>query len=159
MGQGNDSKAPFASADDAFRLYNADANYAGPDEGQHYYDFRYADAAFFVMDTRRYRSDINEEDPLARTMLGDKQLSALYDWLGRVRNLSRYSLKAQQAHVHQSGQHNRNIQVHRLIRAVHLSLAARRADRFLGCILVREDRPSSSTPLCAQRHRYFRRSP
>lgn len=60
MGAGNDSNPPFASAADAFRLYNADANYEGPEAGQHYYEFRYADAAFFVMDTRRYRSDITK---------------------------------------------------------------------------------------------------
>lgn len=84
MGAGNDSNPPFASAADAFRLYNADANYEGPEPGQHYYEFRYADAAFFVMDTRRYRSDITKTDAVSRTMLGDKQLAAMYDWLGRV---------------------------------------------------------------------------
>ena len=66
-------------------MYNADANYDSPAEGQYYYDFRYGDAAFFVLDTRRYRSDITSEDPTTHTMLGDQQLGALYNWLGKVR--------------------------------------------------------------------------
>jgi alkaline phosphatase D len=36
------------------------------------------------MDTRRYRSDVFNEDLSSRTMLGDQQLAALYDWLGKV---------------------------------------------------------------------------
>lgn len=84
VGQSNDSTPPFKSADDAFRLYNADANYDSRDHDQHYYDFRYGDAAFFVMDTRRHRSDITQGEETARTMLGEKQLSTLYDWLSKV---------------------------------------------------------------------------
>lgn len=85
IGASNDSKPPFTNADNAFSLYNADANYESSEPGQHYYDFRYADVAFFVMDTRRHRSELDTEIPV-RTMLGDKQLSALYDWLGKVRS-------------------------------------------------------------------------
>ncbi|KAH9924002.1 PhoD-like phosphatase-domain-containing protein [Epithele typhae] len=84
VGQGNVSREPFPNAADAFSLYNADANYESPEEGQYYYDFRYGDAAYFVMDTRKYRSDITSEDPSVHTMLGDKQLGALYNWLGKV---------------------------------------------------------------------------
>ncbi|KAJ3554580.1 hypothetical protein NM688_g3029 [Phlebia brevispora] len=84
VGEGNDSTPPFANAADAFRLYNADANYDPAEPDQHYYDFRYADVAFFVMDTRRYRSDITKTDETSGTMLGDKQLSALYEWLGKA---------------------------------------------------------------------------
>lgn len=83
-GQSNDSKPPFKSADDAFRIYNANANYDPVESDQHYYEFRYADSAFFVMDTRRHRSDVAEGDEISRTMLGEKQLAALYDWLGKV---------------------------------------------------------------------------
>ena len=43
----------------------------------------YGDSAFFVMDTRRYRSSPHEISESA-TMLGDKQLAALYNWLGKV---------------------------------------------------------------------------
>ncbi|RPD59100.1 Metallo-dependent phosphatase [Lentinus tigrinus ALCF2SS1-7] len=84
VGQGNDSKGPFPSASNAFELYNANANFDSPAEGQYYYDFKYGDAAFFVMDTRRYRSDISVGDPTTHTMLGDQQLAALYNWLGKV---------------------------------------------------------------------------
>ncbi|KAI0340220.1 hypothetical protein BDW22DRAFT_450134 [Trametopsis cervina] len=91
MGAGNDSTPPFASANDAFRLYNSQSNYEPAEPEQQYYHFRYADVAFFVMDTRRYRSDITtEEDPMARTMLGDTQLAALYDWLGSVNNTATF---------------------------------------------------------------------
>ena len=40
------------------------------------------------MDTRRYRSDVFTEDVTTRTMLGEKQLAALYNWLGKVRTLT-----------------------------------------------------------------------
>jgi alkaline phosphatase D len=82
-GLGNDSTPPFPSASDAFKIYHANANYDSRDEGQYYYDFRYGDVSFFVMDTRRYRSGVEDGDS-SRTMLGDKQLAALYDWLAKV---------------------------------------------------------------------------
>lgn len=90
VGQGNDSTPPFKSADNAFRLYNANANFDPLEPDAHYYEFRYGDVAFFVMDTRRYRSDIHHGDEVSRTMLGEKQLAALYDWLGRVNNTATF---------------------------------------------------------------------
>lgn len=89
-GQGNDSTPPFPNAADAFRLYNADANYDSHGNNSHYYEFRYADVAFFVLDTRRYRSDAHTVDIASRTMLGETQLAALYDWLGRVNNTATF---------------------------------------------------------------------
>ncbi|KAI0956901.1 hypothetical protein AcW1_005469 [Taiwanofungus camphoratus] len=89
-GQGNDTLPPFPSANDAFRLYNAEANYDSLEHEQHYYDFRYGDVAFFVMDTRRYRSVVAVTDEASRTMLGEKQLAALYDWLGKVNNTATF---------------------------------------------------------------------
>ncbi|KAJ7231441.1 PhoD-like phosphatase-domain-containing protein [Mycena haematopus] len=53
IGLGNDSQPPFPSASDAFKIYNADANHDSLAD-QYYYNFRYGDAAFFVLDTRRY---------------------------------------------------------------------------------------------------------
>ncbi|KAI0043550.1 hypothetical protein FA95DRAFT_1563180 [Auriscalpium vulgare] len=88
-GQSNDS-APFTSAADPFKIYNADANYNSVDKDQHYYDFRYGDIAYFVLDTRRYRSDPYTEDVVSRTMLGDKQLAALYEWLGKVNSTATF---------------------------------------------------------------------
>ncbi|CDO74863.1 hypothetical protein BN946_scf185004.g13 [Trametes cinnabarina] len=85
-GLGNTSLPPYPNATNAFELYNAEANYDPVDEGQYYYDFRYGEAAFFVMDTRRFRSDISSDEPSSHTMLGDKQLAALYNWLGKVNN-------------------------------------------------------------------------
>lgn len=83
-GQANDSLTPFPGASDAFRIYNADVNFDPIEKEQFYYDFRYGDAVFFVMDTRRYRSDVKTEGETTRTMLGDKQLGALHKWLGEV---------------------------------------------------------------------------
>jgi len=83
-GQGNDSTPPFINAADAYRLYNADANFDGVRaKDAFYYNFRHGDTAFFVMDTRRYRSGIHT-DPSAQTMLGEEQLTAFYNWLGEV---------------------------------------------------------------------------
>ncbi|EKM55819.1 uncharacterized protein PHACADRAFT_256707 [Phanerochaete carnosa HHB-10118-sp] len=90
VGQGNDSTVPFKSADNAFRLYNANANFDPPEPDAHYYDFRYGDVAFFVMDTRRYRSDIHQGDEVSRTMLGERQLTALHDWLDRVNHTATF---------------------------------------------------------------------
>ena len=84
VGQSNDTP-PFANAADAFSIYNANGNYDPRVPGQLYYDFRYGDVAFFVMDTRRHRSDPLTGEAATRTMLGDTQLSALYEWLGKVR--------------------------------------------------------------------------
>ncbi|KAF8185067.1 PhoD-like phosphatase-domain-containing protein [Mycena galopus ATCC 62051] len=78
-GLGNDSQPPFPSASDAFKLYNADANYDSVAD-QHYYNFRYGDAAFYVMDNRRYRIPATEDAPHG-TMLGETQLAALHSWL------------------------------------------------------------------------------
>ncbi|KAJ8078418.1 hypothetical protein PM082_012700 [Marasmius tenuissimus] len=88
-GNSNDSKTPFPEASSAFETYNANANYDSPSDDVYYYDFRYGDMAFFVMDTRRYRSE-KSEDPLTRTMLGETQLNVLQDWLARVNHTATY---------------------------------------------------------------------
>ncbi|EXA32630.1 hypothetical protein FOVG_16134 [Fusarium oxysporum f. sp. pisi HDV247] len=46
-----------------------------------YYTFRYQGVAFFVLDTRRYRSDNSMADGPEKTMLGALQLAALQKWL------------------------------------------------------------------------------
>lgn len=43
------------------------------------------DSAFFVWDTRRYRSDNALEDTDDKTMLGQEQREAFFDWVSRVR--------------------------------------------------------------------------
>jgi alkaline phosphatase D len=82
-GLGNDS-APYANASGAWALYNGAAKPDATERGEHYYDFRYADVAFFVMDTRRHRSDVFSTEEHERTLLGPNQLAALYEWLGKV---------------------------------------------------------------------------
>jgi len=94
MGEHNDSKPPYPNAADAFKLYNADANYDPLHEGQYYYEFSRGDAAFFVMDTRRYRSKVEGSDFSSRTMLGEEQLSALLNWLSKVNNTATFKFVA-----------------------------------------------------------------
>ncbi|KAG8693905.1 hypothetical protein FRC08_008819 [Ceratobasidium sp. 394] len=53
---GNDSTPPYPNASNAYDIYNGQANPDSKTGGDYYYDFRYGDTAFFVMDTRRYRS-------------------------------------------------------------------------------------------------------
>ncbi|KAF8270392.1 PhoD-like phosphatase-domain-containing protein [Lactarius quietus] len=83
VGQSNDTP-PFVNADDAYRIYNGNGNYDSRVPGEHYHEFRHGDVAFFVMDTRRHRSSPIDGETAMRTMLGDIQLGALYEWLGRV---------------------------------------------------------------------------
>jgi alkaline phosphatase D len=90
QGLGNDSTPPFPNASDAFKLYNSNGNYESTQKDQYYYDFRYGDVAFFVMDTRRYRSNVFDDDVHSRTMLGDQQLAAFYDWLGKVNSTATF---------------------------------------------------------------------
>lgn len=88
-GEGNDSTPPYPSAVDPFTLYNADANPDPIKKGAYYYSFNRGDVAFFVLDTRRYRTDVTaaaKDEPL--TMLGEEQLTALHSWLGNVRSRS-----------------------------------------------------------------------
>lgn len=131
-GAGNDSTPPYPSASDAFRIYNANGNPAPPpstktlDHIPHYYDFRYGDVSFFVMDTRRYRSSPSDP-PVAKTMLGEDQLSGLLDWLGKVcvsglRVRARYILMARFTTL---GQHHGHVQVYRIVCSFHLPLGPR----------------------------------
>ncbi|KAF8526853.1 PhoD-like phosphatase-domain-containing protein [Hysterangium stoloniferum] len=82
---------PIVNASSAYTSYNGQANYDAIVEDGHYYDFRYGDVAFFVLDTRMHRSgsDISGEDG-KKTMLGDKQLTALYEWLDRVNSTTTF---------------------------------------------------------------------
>ncbi|KAG8748310.1 hypothetical protein FRC10_007701 [Ceratobasidium sp. 414] len=53
---GNDSTPPYPNASNAYDIYNGQANPDSKTNDVYYYDFRHGDTAFFVMDTRRYRS-------------------------------------------------------------------------------------------------------
>lgn len=76
---------PYLNGSRAFFEYNARTNFDSPDENQFYYEFSYgADAAFFVMDTRRHRST-TEVEGANRSMLGTTQLGTFLRWLSKVR--------------------------------------------------------------------------
>ncbi|KAF5358326.1 hypothetical protein D9756_001793 [Leucocoprinus leucothites] len=90
IGEDNDSKIPFPNAADAFKIYTADANYDSVHNGQFYYQFQRGDAAFFVMDTRRYRSGMEDSNFSTRSMLGELQLSALLFWLSEVNSTATF---------------------------------------------------------------------
>ncbi|KAJ1971088.1 hypothetical protein H4R35_005474 [Dimargaris xerosporica] len=57
---------------------------AEPDHKRAFYTFEYGDVAYFVMDTRRYRSPEVMPDGPHKTMLGIEQKQYFYDWLHRV---------------------------------------------------------------------------
>ena len=78
---------PFKNASNAYNIYAASANYDSPLPAQHFYDFQHGDVAFFVMDTRRYRTPPSHQPS---TMLGDLQLSALHKWLHKVNHTSSF---------------------------------------------------------------------
>ncbi|KAG6865886.1 hypothetical protein C0991_010967 [Blastosporella zonata] len=84
---GNDSTSPYLNASGAFKLYNSNANFDPIVPGEHYYEFRYGDTAFFVMDTRRHRMAMGTSN---RTMLGDRQLAVLHEWLAQANGTSTF---------------------------------------------------------------------
>lgn len=55
-----------------------------PHLNANYYWFRQADAAFFVWDTRAFRSPNKAKDDEDKTMLGDTQKQVFRDWLASV---------------------------------------------------------------------------
>ncbi|GAA98614.1 hypothetical protein E5Q_05301 [Mixia osmundae IAM 14324] len=68
----------YDTVSDASSLLNSDA------EKSNYYWFRHGDAAFFVLDARRYRSANEAEDDEQKTMLGEKQKRVFKEWLTAV---------------------------------------------------------------------------
>lgn len=49
-----------------------------------YFEYRYGDSAFFVLDTRAYRSPNDAPDDADKTMLGTAQKAAFLSWLSDV---------------------------------------------------------------------------
>lgn len=83
----NSSLPLFQSANTAYHYYQGQGNPTtlGPDNEQvNYYWFRNGDAAFFVLDTRKYRSPNKSPDGPSKTMLGDTQKRIFMDWLATV---------------------------------------------------------------------------
>ncbi|CAE6414987.1 unnamed protein product [Rhizoctonia solani] len=60
---GSDSYRPYLNASRAYEIYNGQANPENKTKGIYYYDFRHGDTAFFVMDTRRYRTPTAPREP------------------------------------------------------------------------------------------------
>lgn len=108
---------PFVNASSAYSTFLGNVNPDPVSSDVHYYNFRYGDNAFFVLDTQRHRTkpnariDVSSEGethikqpnsttatvegddiytPKRRTMLGDKQLTALYSWLGKVNSTTTF---------------------------------------------------------------------
>ncbi|GAA5931760.1 hypothetical protein JCM10213_005849 [Rhodosporidiobolus nylandii] len=82
----NETSPFFAPANKAYTTYLGNAN---PDaiaghEGENYYDFRVGDSAFFVWDTRKFRSDNANDDDETKSMLGERQKDAFVDWARKV---------------------------------------------------------------------------
>lgn len=101
------------NASSAYLTFLGNSNPDTINSDVHYYNFRYGDNAFFVLDTRRYRTEAKAKvdvslsgghhnsttasaegddlyPPKPRTMLGEKQLTALYSWLGKVNSTTTF---------------------------------------------------------------------
>ncbi|GAA5858269.1 hypothetical protein JCM1840_001122 [Sporobolomyces johnsonii] len=81
---GNDTSPEFTPANTAYHTYFGNANPDSATPGVNYYDFRVGDSAFFVWDTRAYRSPNEIDDDRDKTMLGQQQREAFFDWAARV---------------------------------------------------------------------------
>ncbi|MBL7959534.1 alkaline phosphatase family protein [bacterium] len=66
---------------EAFKLYWGNPNYGSPSTPGVFFQFRWSDADFFMLDDRFYRSPDKAEDDGAKTMLGNEQLAWLKDCL------------------------------------------------------------------------------
>jgi alkaline phosphatase D len=86
LGQGNPPPTPLALSPLSGALQpflNAFSSPAEPVAPVNYFEYRYADAAFFVLDARAYRSEnlLVSED---KTMLGPEQMEVFMEWIARV---------------------------------------------------------------------------
>ena len=77
--------APYPAAADPWELYHTSINPLPVSEGASYFEFTQGPAAFFLMDTRRYRtpSKISAANSTTKSMLGSEQLSSLLSFLSR----------------------------------------------------------------------------
>lgn len=97
----NTSSPMFAPATAAFRSYLGAGNptissslLSGisdlATEPINYFDYQYGDAAFFFLDTRAYRSPNSMPDEDGKTMLGEKQKQAFFEWVDKVSQRSSF---------------------------------------------------------------------
>ncbi|BGO98057.1 hypothetical protein NBRC10513v2_002058 [Rhodotorula toruloides] len=80
----NVTSPAYAPAKRAFETYIANANHDPLAKNDIHFDFRVGDSAFFVWDTRTYRSDNAKEDDETKTMLGERQKEEFFNWVARV---------------------------------------------------------------------------
>ena len=125
--------------------------------GRTFYDFQLGDVAFFVMDTRRYRSPLTGPDLTSRTLLGSEQLSALYNWLHKVTTTTLSVRHLLKFYSHQ-GKRNMHLQIHRFLRSFYISLDTR-CHRFLVWISYGKGRASKCFSHSPQRYHSFWGSP
>ncbi|KIY51150.1 Metallo-dependent phosphatase, partial [Fistulina hepatica ATCC 64428] len=91
----NEAQELYNVAAGAYDIYNGQANYVTY-PGEQYFSFRYADAEFFVLDTRRYRttSERHGDDSAAEdgthTMLGTQQMDDLRAWIAKANRTSTF---------------------------------------------------------------------
>lgn len=77
----NGTSGVFPAAYDAFQLYQESVNPPPFRNGLSYFAFTSGPASFFMLDTRRYRSFLHDEDVQGKTMLGTTQLNDFLGWL------------------------------------------------------------------------------
>ncbi|ORX92338.1 Metallo-dependent phosphatase [Basidiobolus meristosporus CBS 931.73] len=77
-------RPPMGNAMVAYNEYQGMPNPDPLEKETAYYSFSYGDTAFFVMDTRRYRSDANLPDDESKTMLGARQMAHFREWVQQV---------------------------------------------------------------------------
>ncbi|CZR58549.1 uncharacterized protein PAC_08441 [Phialocephala subalpina] len=70
-----------------WKSYQQSGNPTAFREGVNYYSFMKGDVSFFVLDTRRYRSEELMEDGVFKTMLGVEQLADVLHWLETEKGL------------------------------------------------------------------------
>lgn len=81
---------PFGNGAAAYDVYAGSANPDPLVPGASYYAFTHGPAAFFVLDTRRYRAGPTPDGD--GTMLGAEQLAALEGWLREVNDTAAFKV-------------------------------------------------------------------
>jgi alkaline phosphatase D len=89
-GEGNDTNPVWQLSSPAYESYIGQGNPDSPKHGAHYYSFDYGDVAFFVWDTRRYRTRNEATDDESKSMLGPEQKEIFLNWLAQVNQTSTF---------------------------------------------------------------------
>lgn len=76
----------YKNATQPFNAYQRNANPAPVHPDVNYFIMDYGDTSFFFLDTRRYRTSNFAPDGPEKSMLGERQLNDLIDWLKGCEN-------------------------------------------------------------------------